>query len=120
MTKTPHLTVEIAEEERGTLVTVAGDLDYDSSPRLQAALDGLRLGADRVLVLDLAGLTFFDSSGVTVLIVARKLALAAGASIAVSALTPMVAKIFRITGLDQVFPCYPDAGAALAHPPADA
>lgn len=118
MTKTPELIVDVAKEPGGTLVTVTGDLDYESSPRLRATVDALGLTPGQVLMLDLSGLTFFDSSGVTALIIARRTALAAGATIGVTDLSPMVSKIFRITGLDEVFPSYASAQEALAQSPA--
>jgi anti-anti-sigma factor len=109
-----ELTVNVTEEPAGTVLSIGGDLDFDNSPQLRAAIVGLALSPGRLLVLDLSGLTFFDSSGVTMLIIARKVALAAGARIAVSGVGPMVARIFRITGLDMVFQSYPDPRAAFA------
>ncbi|MFD3517561.1 STAS domain-containing protein [Streptomyces sp. NPDC058657] len=109
-----ELTVTVRERPGGTVLAVAGDLDFDNSPRLRSALVRLPLSPGQLLVLDLSELTFFDSTGITMLIVARKLALAAGADIVVSGVGPMVAKIFRITGLDEVFRAFPDPETAFA------
>ncbi len=49
------------------------------------------------------------TSGVTVLIAARNHALAADAAIALAALPERLARIFRMVGLDQVFPTHPTA-----------
>ncbi|MFJ6699745.1 STAS domain-containing protein [Streptomyces sp. NPDC091272] len=107
-----ELTVAVQHREAGLVLAVHGDLDFDNAPRLRTTIARLTLAPGQLLVLDLSGLTFFDSSGVTMLIIARKVALAAGAQIAISGVSSMAAKIFRITGLDSVFPFFPDPAAA--------
>ncbi|MFF0743793.1 STAS domain-containing protein [Streptomyces sp. NPDC004111] len=109
-----ELTVTVRERPGGVVLAVGGDLDFDNSPRLRSVLVHLPLAPGALLVLDLAELTFFDSTGITMLIIARKVAMAAGADIVVSGIGPMVGKIFRITGLDGVFRAYPDPDAAFA------
>ncbi|CAM5578585.1 anti-sigma factor antagonist [Streptomyces spiroverticillatus] len=108
------LTVDVRSRDAGVVLAVAGDLDFDNSPRLRTALNRLALDPGDLMVMDLAEVTFFDSSGVTMLIIARKVAQAADAEIVVTGITPMVAKIFRITGLDEVFRTYADPEAAFA------
>ena len=62
------LTVAMDTPAGGLLVGLAGELDIASLPEIAAQLDAL-LGRHRQpLQLDLAGLRFLDSSGVTVLI----------------------------------------------------
>ncbi|MCX5202597.1 STAS domain-containing protein [Streptomyces sp. NBC_00237] len=107
-------TVPVPGSAPGTVLAVVGDLDFDNSPRLRSALNRLDLTPGALLVMDLSGVTFFDSSGVTMLVIARKVAQAAEAEIVVTGITPMVAKIFRITGLDEVFRAYSDPIEAFA------
>ncbi|WP_234314228.1 MULTISPECIES: STAS domain-containing protein [unclassified Streptomyces] len=105
----------------GPLVEVAGDLDHHNAPQVHEALTPLALRAGQQLLIDLGGLTFCDSTGITVLIAARNQALAARADIALVAVPDRVRRIFRIVGLDQVFPTYPtvpEAEAAWTPPPA--
>ena len=54
------------------MVTVRGDLDAASAPRLKDALQDLRYDGDQDVIVDVEGLTFIDSSGVYVLIQALK------------------------------------------------
>ncbi|MGW7417499.1 STAS domain-containing protein [Streptomyces sp. NPDC054863] len=109
-----ELTVSVQQRDAGVVLAVHGDLDFDNTPRLRTTIARLALAPGQLLVLDLSGLTFFDSSGVTMLIVARKVALAAGAEAVVSGVSPMADRIFRITGLDEVFRSYPNPAAAFA------
>lgn len=111
---TKHLTLHTRTTTAGPVVEIAGDLDYDTAGQVRAALPGLGLRPGQQLVLDLGSLSFCDSSGITVLIAARNHALAAGASIALAAVPDRVGRIFRIVGLEQVFPTHPTAEAAEA------
>ncbi|WP_030728098.1 STAS domain-containing protein [Streptomyces sp. NRRL S-237] len=98
----------------GPVVELAGDLDHHSAAQVRGLLPELAVEEGQQLVIDLGGLTFCDSSGITVLIAARNHALAAHASIALAAVPDRVGRILRIVGLDQVFPVHPTAQAAEA------
>ncbi|MET7682115.1 STAS domain-containing protein [Streptomyces sp. NPDC005423] len=109
-----ELTLRTRTTPGGPVIELAGDLDHDSAPRVRAVLPGLVIAPGGQLVVDLAGLTFCDSSGITVLIAARNRALEAEASIVLSAVPDRVSRIFRIVGLEQIFPTHPTAEAAVA------
>ncbi|WP_328498590.1 STAS domain-containing protein [Streptomyces sp. NBC_00414] len=111
---TERLTLRTRTAPAGAVIELAGDLDHHSAPEVRAALPGLHLHPGQQLVLDLGGLTFCDSSGITVLIAARNHALAAGAGIALAAVPELVSRIFRMVGLDQVFAVHPTVKAAEA------
>ena len=57
---------------RVVVVTVRGELDAASAPRLKDALHDLGREGGHDVVVDVEGLTFIDSSGVHVLIQALK------------------------------------------------
>ncbi|MGJ5830031.1 STAS domain-containing protein [Streptomyces ossamyceticus] len=71
------------------------------SSRLDPSARRLRPG--QRLVLDLAGLTFCDSSGITALIAARSHAHAAEVDIALAAVPAHTLRILRLVDLDQIF-----------------
>ncbi|WUH92855.1 STAS domain-containing protein [Streptomyces sp. NBC_00433] len=95
----------------GPLLTVAGDLDYDSAARFRAAVDALALQAGQLLTVDLSGLGFCDSSGITALISARNRARAHSADVALAGVPPATARVLRVLGLDQVFRVVPAPAA---------
>lgn len=69
----PELTVRYADDERPPRLSVDGELDIGTAPLLREAL--LRLLADPDIgdvVLDLSGVTFVDSSGLAVLLMAAR------------------------------------------------
>ncbi|MFB6638930.1 STAS domain-containing protein [Streptomyces chartreusis] len=111
---TQDLSLHTHATATGTVIELAGDLDYHTAPEVRAALPGLDLRPGQQLVLDLAGITFCDSSGITVLIAARNHALAADSAIALAAVPDHVGRIFRMVGLDQVFPIHSTTQAAEA------
>ncbi|RKE05128.1 STAS domain-containing protein [Streptomyces sp. TLI_171] len=96
----------------GPVLELAGELDFHTAPQVKALLPDIGLEPGQQLTVDLAALTFCDSSGITVLIAARNYALAAHATIALVAVPDMVSRMFAIVGLDKVFPVHPTAHAA--------
>ncbi|WP_433573928.1 STAS domain-containing protein [Streptomyces sp. CA-251247] len=76
------LTITAPDAGAGPVGEIAGDLDYDTAPRLRQAVEGLTLEAGALLVLDLVRLGFCDSSGITAFIVARNRAIAAETEVA--------------------------------------
>ncbi|MFB6677988.1 STAS domain-containing protein [Streptomyces sp. NPDC056390] len=98
----------------GPVIELAGELDHDSAPEIRDLLPNLPIRYGQQLVVDLGGLTLCDSSGITALIAARNIALAAHSTIVLAAVPDLVSRILSIVGLDQVFPTRPTAQAAEA------
>ena len=61
----------------GAVLEFTGELDADTAPEALEVIQRLRLDQGRQLVVNLADLTFCDSSGISALIAARNLAVAA-------------------------------------------
>jgi anti-sigma B factor antagonist len=94
------------------LVTVVGALDLHTAPELGDALQRLlHVGAHTVLV-DLSGVTFLDSTGLTCLIAAYRTTRNTGARLALIAPSPSVRNMLELTGVDRVLPSYPTPDAA--------
>ncbi|MFC8143479.1 STAS domain-containing protein [Streptomyces paradoxus] len=106
------LTVSRHDTATGPVLHVAGDLDFDRAPVLRGRLDQLSLAPGQCLVLDLSGLEFCDSSGITALLAARQHALAAEADVVLAAVPANLLRVLTLVGLDQVFTLRPDSSAA--------
>ncbi|MEU3837790.1 STAS domain-containing protein [Streptomyces microflavus] len=106
---TQPLTLRTRTTTAGPVIELAGELDHHTAPEVRDTLLGLPLRPGQQLVIDLGGLTFCDSTGITVLIAARNHTLAADAGIALAAVPGHLDRILRIIGLDQVFPTHPTA-----------
>ena len=95
--------VEIEERAGRLVLRLRGELDIDTAPKLLAAVQEV-LTPGRAVVVDLAELTFVDSSGLGVLVTVWRRAQQVGAQLAVANPTADVAMTLQITGLDQVLP----------------
>ncbi|WP_411076473.1 STAS domain-containing protein [Streptomyces sp. cmx-4-7] len=108
------LTVTVQSHPGGaTVLTAAGELDHHTAPRLSRVLDGTPFEPDRPIMIDLAGLTYCDSTGITVLITAYHRAQTAGTTVTLAAMRPELFHTFRTIGLDQIFTFQPTTTQAL-------
>ncbi|MDH6565676.1 anti-sigma B factor antagonist [Streptomyces sp. SAI-117] len=96
----------------GPVLEMAGELDYANVSELRSVLASLSLRKGQCLVLDMSGLEFCDSSGITALIAARGNAQAVEADVALAAVPPNTLRVLRIVGLDQIFTIHPDSETA--------
>lgn len=96
------------------VVTVHGEIDLGSAHRLSdAALAALQQVGSR-LVLDLAGVSFMDSTGLKVLLALHKRAQVAGGRLLLAGPTRTVLRVLTVTGLDQAFEICDTVDAAVA------
>jgi anti-sigma B factor antagonist len=106
------LTIDVSRQGASTVVTLAGDIDMHTSPRLREALRNLS-GESGVVVVDLSAVKFLDSSGVGAFVGAAALFLEAGGSLRLASPPPRVQKVFRISRLAEVIPIHDDVTAAV-------
>ena len=62
------LEVEVTAAPYGARVTIAGELDLATVPRVRAALAEEPVAGARGVVVDLSGVTFMDSTGISALL----------------------------------------------------
>ncbi|HEV3093872.1 MAG TPA: STAS domain-containing protein [Solirubrobacteraceae bacterium] len=101
-------------DERASVVSVEGELDLSTAPRLKwMLLDSLESEGAQV-VADLSLVDFMDSTALGVLVgVQRKLA--ADARLAIVCTSEKVLQIFEFSGIDSAFAIFPTLEDALAH-----
>jgi anti-sigma B factor antagonist len=98
-------------------VTVRGELDLFTAPRLHEALaQSIDLGARRVVV-DLARVTFIDSTALGVLIGVGKRLRAGEGSLDIVCQNGNVRRVLELTGLDAVFAVHASLTGALGAAP---
>ena len=93
------------------LITVSGELDYHTGPQLRACLDDAPCQSG--LVLDLSGITYCDSTGVSVLVHAHRRTEAAGVHARAGGPAPGVSRLLSLTGLDRFFTSYDSVDTAI-------
>ena len=88
------------------VVAVGGEVDLETASQLgEHALNAVREVSPHV-ALDLAGVTFMDSTGLKVLLSIQRRADLAGGSLVLAGAARSVRRILALTGLDQTFALY--------------
>jgi anti-sigma B factor antagonist len=100
--------------DRAYVVTVAGELDLYTTPRLVAELDAVAPDGPEV-VLDLDAVTFIDSTGLgAILLCVRRLREADGGMALVCG-QASTKKLLTMVGVDRVVPVFETSDRALEH-----
>ncbi len=97
--------MEIHEHEtsKWTVLTIRGDVDLATSPRLRARMEHLLLSQKRSLALDLSGVTHMDSSGIAVLIEGFRWARKVQVPFVLLSPSPQVQMILELGKLEEFF-----------------
>ncbi|MGY4909241.1 anti-sigma factor antagonist [Micromonospora aurantiaca (nom. illeg.)] len=90
----------------GTVIEVAGDLDMSTTPQLRDRLYELTEAGARVVVVDLAGVGFMDSSGLGALVVGYKSLRERDGWLGLAGVRASVRRVFSITSVDRVIPLF--------------
>jgi anti-sigma B factor antagonist len=112
----PHF--ELAEESSGNgahVIRVSGEIHVSTAPefaqRLSAAIDS----GKTAIVLDMSGVEFIDSTGLSVLLNGLRLVTQMHGRLAIVCANPTVLRLFQITSLHETFDIFPDRPQAVAH-----
>ncbi|MEO7803733.1 MAG: STAS domain-containing protein [Actinomycetota bacterium] len=106
--------LESRVQDDWTVLVVKGEVDIYTAPNFRAEL--IRLidqGANR-LVLDLLGVDFMDSTGLSVLLSGKKRTNEANGDLKLVCTDGAVRKILTVTGLDKIFSLYPSVETAIS------
>ncbi|MEU9575319.1 STAS domain-containing protein [Streptomyces massasporeus] len=96
------------------LATVTGEIDLHTAPGLRTrALELINQGHHH-LILDLSGVGFCDSAGLSALIGIWHGAQEAGGSLALAAVPDRLMRMLTLTGVDSLLPHYPSTADALS------
>jgi anti-anti-sigma factor len=97
-----------------TVVTVDGELDLSTAPRLAEVLSARLESAVGNVVVDLSAVTFLGAAGMDVLAQAHFRAKVTGRAVRLVTGSHCVDRALHVTGLDRKLPCYADLDTALA------
>jgi len=96
------LQVQLRNQPDATVVSLGGEMDTHTAPRVREMLEGTFATPFPTIVIDATELQFLDSSGISVLLRLRQRALEAGGSLRLRAASPAVRRVIEITGLVDV------------------
>jgi anti-sigma B factor antagonist len=99
--------------DRGArVVTLHGEVDLRSSPRLRDDLIDIIDERPQRLIIDLTHVSYMDSSGVGTLVEIKRRLEQNGGKLALAGLQPRVRSVFEITRLDRFFTLAADVNEA--------
>lgn len=104
--------VSIDEHHSGySVVSVRGEVDLNTSPRLHRAIER-GAGRARPVVLETSGISFMDSTALSTFLQADEDLRERGVSLRIAAPSQAVERILGVTGLKERFEVYPTVEAA--------
>lgn len=101
----------VVEGEHHTEVLLSGEMDLLSAPPLRARL--CALVAERPVVIDVSGVSFFDAEGLRIVAATARCGLRSGTGLALVGMRPFAARMFRILRMDEEVPLCSSAREAL-------
>ncbi|MGB0695237.1 MAG: STAS domain-containing protein [Rhodospirillaceae bacterium] len=99
--------------KNAAVVIVSGEVDLQTSPRLRDALLSCFGDASQVIV-DLSGVEYIDSSGITSLLEGYQDARSKQASFSLAGVSEGAMRVLRLARLDKVLPIGVDVETVLA------
>src|SRR5688572_10106543 len=97
--------LQVSTSRRGSfaVLTVVGEVDLDTAGTLADEVSTALGDGATHLVVDLGGVTFFDSSGIKVLVSTRKRTQQSGQGLSLVAVPRVVMRVLTVTALDTAF-----------------
>jgi len=96
------LTVGVQDGSTGIVIAPCGETDMATAPQLRKVIDEALATTDGGVTLDLAGLTFCDSAGISALMHGRREADAKGVPYRVVNASDWITQIFDVTGVTEL------------------
>ena len=100
------------------VVSAPAEVDVGNADKLREVLLACADEGHAVLVVDMHGTAFCDSTGLHQLVRAHKRATAAGGEVRLVITAPTVLRLFAIVGIDRFFPIFKSLDEAVASPSA--
>jgi len=109
------LELEVDQKADWQVLTVRGEVDVTTTPRVRAQLISLLSEGNPQVIVDLEGVEFLDSSGLGALVAGLKLARSRSGELRIVCdRQRSVRKVLEVTGLERVLERYDTVDAASA------
>lgn len=100
------LGLDVMEQNGYTILSVKGEVDVYTAPRLRERLVELVTEGARKIIVDLEQVEFLDSTGLGVLVGGLKRLRSNEGDLSLVCTQTRILKVFEITGLTKVFSIY--------------
>ena len=109
-----QLDIERIDASDHVLLAATGEIDLASAPMLESEINACLESGVHLLVIDLIGVTFLDSTGLRSLLAAHTKLEEAGSKLALVVAGGPVMRLFDVTGIESSLNIYPSLDAATA------
>ena len=110
MSDTGHLA---RAQARPVVVTLPAEIDITNAEAIGEALSSAIASGAKIVIADMTGTTFCNSSGISVLVQAHRQAAANHAELRLVVLSAAVLRALKLVRMDFLLPIYPGLDAAL-------
>ena len=101
-------------DQQTHLIAVRGEVHVSTAPEFSERLNDAIAGGKTGVVIDMTGVDFIDSTGLSVLLNALRRVTRQQGTLALAVSNPTVLRLFEITRLDSTFDILPDRETAIA------
>jgi anti-sigma B factor antagonist len=110
------LELETTQHEGVAVLTLRGEIDVYTAPRMRQAIVDLVDSGSLNIVVDMGKVDFLDSTGLGVLVEGLKRVRTRNGNLSIVVTQDKILKIFDITGLNKAFPIFGSLEDALKEP----
>ena len=107
--------VNIENKNGLTVCQIEGEIDINTSPGIKKSLDKLLQAKTPKIIVNLAKVTYVDSSGLATLVEILKNMRSYGGRLRLTNLSPKVKSLFEITKLEKLFEIMADEQEAISN-----
>ena len=112
----PHFELSEEDSDDGAhIICLRGEIHVTTAPRFAEHLTEAIESGKTAVVLDMTGVEFIDSTGLSVLLNGMRLITQRRGRLALVCTNPTVLRLFQITNLDKTFDIFDDRPQAIAH-----
>lgn len=97
----PDLDINVSEQGSRAIAALTGEIDYGNVAQLRSSLLGLSQGSATEVVVDMAGVTFVDSTALSVLVQAKQRFAESGRTMSIIDPQPRITRVLRLAGLSD-------------------
>jgi anti-sigma B factor antagonist len=99
----PLFAITFREDEAGPVICISGEVDLAAAPPLRDSLMAAIDISQGPVTVDLAEVTFMDSTGLSVLISAHKRLDSEGRQLRLRSPSAEITRVVKLSGLDDIF-----------------
>jgi anti-sigma B factor antagonist len=96
-----RFSARLTNDSEGGVLTLEGELDLETAPEVDRQLDRIHASQVKRVLIDLSGVTFMDSTGLTSIVRASRFAESNGHRLVLRQGPRQVQRLFELTGIEN-------------------